>query len=136
MELRSYQPGDFRQIKQLLIKCKLFDKSYDTKGKLDRKKPRDSIIVADDNGCIVGCIFYTWDNWDSSLYRLAVNKRYRNRGIGTRLLEEAEKRLKKRGADVSSSRIHVRNKTALKFLRKHGYHGSWGPYWGLEKKLR
>lgn len=135
MKLRSYQPSDYKQVKQLLIKCKLFDKSYDKKGKFDRKKPKGSIIIADDNNKVIGCIFYTFDGWDSSVYRLAVMPACRKQGIGSKLLMEAEKRLKKKGADVSSLRVHVRKKTALKFLRKRGYYGNWGPYWDLEKKI-
>jgi ribosomal protein S18 acetylase RimI-like enzyme len=117
------------------MECNLFDKSYDTKGKLYRKKPRGSIAVAEDGGKIIGCVFYTWDGWDSSIYRLAIAKKYRNMRIGTKLLEEAEKRLKRKGADVSSLRIHIKNKKAIEFFRKHGYYGRWGPYWDLEKKL-
>ena len=80
----------------------MFDKSYYTKEKLKNKEPDGSIIIADVNGKIVGCIFFTWDGWDSSLYRLAVHPDYRKQGLGTKLLEEAENRLKKLGADVAS----------------------------------
>lgn len=135
MLIKSYKPADYEQLKQLLVTCELFDKSYDTKEKLKNKKPEGSIIVAEDNGKIVGCIFFTWDGWDSSLYRLAVHPDYRKHGLGTKLLEEAENRLKHLGADVASLRVHVNNKEAKEFFRKRGYSGNWGPYWEIEKKL-
>lgn len=134
MKLCNYRLSDYRQLKQLLIRCDLFDKSYDTKKKLDSKKPRGSIIIAEEKA-IIGCVFFTWDNWDSSIYRLAVHPKHRNKGIGIDLLEEAERRLKKKGADVSSLSVHVKNKAAIKFFRKRRYKGRWGPYWDLEKKL-
>ena len=135
MEIRSYVPSDYDQLKQLLITCNLFDNSYDTRDKLRNKTPEGSIIVAEDNGKIVGCIFFTWDGWDSSLYRLAVHPEYRKKGLGTKLLEEAENRLEKSGADAASLRVHVDNKEALKFFRKRGYSANWGPYWDIKRKL-
>lgn len=135
MEIRTYNPLDHEQLKQLLVTCDLFDKSYDTEEKLKNKTPEGSIIVAEDNDKIVGCIFFTWDGWDSSLYRLAVHPDYRKQSLGSKLLEEAENRLKALGADVSSLRVHVDNKEAIEFFRKRGYQGNWGPYWDIEKKL-
>lgn len=37
MEVRSYKPSDYEQIKFLLTTCELFDKSYDTEDKLKNK---------------------------------------------------------------------------------------------------
>lgn len=135
MRLRSYRPEDYKQLKQLLVKCGLFDKSYDKKSKLDSKSPRGSIIIAEDNDKVIGCIFYTFDGWDSSVYRLAVRASYRKMGIASVLLLEAERRLKRKGANVASLRVHVKNKAAISFFRKRGYKGHWGPYWDLEKRL-
>ncbi len=92
----------------------LFDKSYDSEEKLDRKKPRGSIILAIDKN-VIGCVMFTWDGWDSSICRMAVHPEYRKQGLGTMLLEEAERRLKKLGADVVSLRVDIRNKEAENF---------------------
>lgn len=135
MRIRSYKKDDYMQLKKLLMGCNLFDKSYDTKSKLDRKRPNGSIIVAVDTRKIVGCVFYTWDGWDSSIYRLAVHTDYRRRDIASVLLAEAEKQLKRKGAEVSSLRVNIKNIEAISFFRKRGYKGHWGPYWDLEKKL-
>lgn len=135
MKIRSYRQADYKELKNLLELCSLFDKSYDTEEKLKNKKPEGSIIVAEDGDEIVGCIFFTWDGWDSSIYRLAVHSDYRKEGLGSKLLEEAENRLKSIGADVVSLRVHVDNKDAEEFFRRRGYSGNWGPYWDIEKKL-
>lgn len=134
-KIRSYKPSDYKKVKELLILCNLFDKSYDTPKKFAKKKPKGSIIVAVDNSKVVGFVLFTWDGWDSSIYRLSVHPDYRKRGIGTKLLEEAEKRLKRLGADVTSLRVHVNNKEALEFFRKRRYRGEWGPYLDIEKKI-
>jgi len=135
MRIRNYRSRDYATVKKLLKLCGLFDKSYDKPEKFANKTPKGSIIVAEDKNMIVGFVLFTWDGWDSSLYRLAVHPDYRKKGLGTKLLEEAERRLKSLGADVASLRIHVSNKEAIEFFRKRGYSGNWGPYLDIEKKL-
>ncbi len=136
MRIRSYKPTDYDKVKLVLQRVDLFDKSYDTKTKFDSKKPKGSIIVAEDGNKTVGVIIYTWDGWDSSIYRLAVDPDYQNHGIGTRLLDEAESRLKKKGADISSLRVSTKNKRAQKFFKERGYKVvSSHPYLDMERKL-
>ena len=134
MKIRSYKPSDYSQVKKLWENAGAFDKSYDKKEKLDAKKPKGSIIVADGNGKIIGTIIYTWDNWDSSIYRFAVDPKYQGKGLGAKLLEEAEKRLKKHSADVSSLRTDAKNIKAQKFFKKHRYR-KVGHYFDFEKRL-
>ena len=59
MRIRSYKPSDYFQVTKLWKKVNTFDKSYDKKSKLDSKKPKGSVIVADDKRKIVGTIIYT-----------------------------------------------------------------------------
>ena len=107
----------------------------DKKEKLDNKKPDGSIIVAEESGKVIGIVFYTWDNWDSSIYRLAVDPDYWGKTIGTQLLCEAEKRLKASGADIASLRTHANNSKAQEFFKNSGYEVVGGPYIDMEKKL-
>ncbi len=134
MQIRDYQPSDYTQLINVLKQAALFDESYDTKQKLETKIPCGSIIVAEENEKIVGAVFFTWDNWDSSIYRLAVKPENRKQGIGTLLLEEAERRLRQHGADVSSLRTDADNEEIQEFFRKRGYRNV-GKYADMEKKL-
>ena len=136
MKIRNYKPEDYEELKKLLEICELFDKSYDKKEKFDNKKPKGSIIICEEDNKIIGCVIFTYDGWDSSIYRLAVHPDCRNKGVGNKLLKEAENRLKKLGADVCQLGFHVNNKKAEDFFRKKGYYGRWGPYIWVEKKLK
>ena len=56
-----------------------------------------ALIVAVDEGTIVGTVIAGWDGWRGTLYRLAVAPSHRRRGIATALVDEAERRLHARG---------------------------------------
>jgi len=58
----------------------------------------DALIVAVDEGAIVGTVIVGWDGWRGTLYRLAVAPTHRRRGIATALVDDAEQRLRRRGA--------------------------------------
>ena len=58
----------------------------------------DALIVATDDGAIVGSVIAGWDGWRGTLYRLAVAPTHRRRGIATALVDDAEQRLRRRGA--------------------------------------
>lgn len=57
-----------------------------------------ALVVAEEAGRVVGSVIAGWDGWRGSIYRLAVAPRYRRRGLGSRLLAEAERRMAERGA--------------------------------------
>jgi len=56
-----------------------------------------ALIVAVDDGTIVGSVIAGWDGWRGTLYRLAVAATHRRRGIATALVDEAEQHLRQRG---------------------------------------
>ncbi len=57
-----------------------------------------ALIVADDDGRLVGSVIAGWDGWRGSVYRLVVARSERRSGLGSRLLAEAESRLGAVGA--------------------------------------
>jgi ribosomal protein S18 acetylase RimI-like enzyme len=57
-----------------------------------------ALILAVDDGAIVGSVIAGWDGWRGTLYRLAVTPTHRRRGIATALVSEAEQHLQARGA--------------------------------------
>jgi ribosomal protein S18 acetylase RimI-like enzyme len=59
---------------------------------------RDALVVAEEDGTMLGTVIAAWDGWRGSIYRLVVDPSHRRSGVGRRLLEEGERRLHERGA--------------------------------------
>jgi ribosomal protein S18 acetylase RimI-like enzyme len=57
-----------------------------------------ALIVAEDDGRIVGSVIAAWDGWRATVYRLAVAPSHRRHGLGSRLLQAAESRFSAAGA--------------------------------------
>jgi ribosomal protein S18 acetylase RimI-like enzyme len=57
-----------------------------------------ALLVAESSGRIVGTVIAAWDGWRGSVYRIAVAPEYRRAGLGRRLLDAAEERLRRVGA--------------------------------------
>jgi ribosomal protein S18 acetylase RimI-like enzyme len=60
--------------------------------------PASDVIVAEDDGIIVGTLVAAWDGWRGNMYRLAVAADRRRHGIGRQLIAEGERSLLERGA--------------------------------------
>jgi ribosomal protein S18 acetylase RimI-like enzyme len=65
--------------------------------RLVREMP-GSLLVADDDGPLVGVLIAAWDGWRGNMYRLAVHPDHRRRGIALELVERGEQRLRGKGA--------------------------------------
>jgi ribosomal protein S18 acetylase RimI-like enzyme len=57
-----------------------------------------ALIVAEEDGSIVGSVIAAWDGWRGSIYRLVVAPSHRRRGLGRQLLGAADTRLATVGA--------------------------------------
>ena len=62
-----------------------------------------ALIVAEEDGEIVGSVVAGWDGWRGSIYRLAVASPHRRTGLGRSLLRAAEARL----AALGARRMHA-----------------------------
>src|SRR6266700_2382800 len=58
----------------------------------------DALIVAEEDGRLVGTVIAGWDGWRGNIYRLAVVPDRRGQGLGRRLVEHAVRRLRTDGA--------------------------------------
>ena len=124
IKIRPYRRSDYKQLQSLLIESGLFYEKIDSKKRIESKVEMDkkSILVATDGGKLIGSIFILDDRgWLAFVFHLAVDKRYRGRGVGSRLLLEAEKLLKMRGGHEVYLLIDVENMEVEDFYRKNGY---------------
>jgi ribosomal protein S18 acetylase RimI-like enzyme len=89
------------------------------------------MVVAEDNGKIVGCILFRIDtNPDDDIYKIRrfgyidemiVNEPFRRRGIGKKLLEHTIKELKSRDIDEVEIDVWEKNTIGQGFYKKHGF---------------
>jgi ribosomal protein S18 acetylase RimI-like enzyme len=82
---------------------------------------RDALVVAEEDGTIVGTVISAWDGWRGSIYRLAVDPSRRRMGVGRRLLDEAERRLHDRGAVRLSAIVVSTDFRATDFWNASGW---------------
>jgi ribosomal protein S18 acetylase RimI-like enzyme len=80
-----------------------------------------ALIVAENEGRIVGSIIAGWDGWRGSVYRLAVAPDYRRRGLGRHLLDAAENRLATIGARRLQATVVETDQRADGFWRASGW---------------
>ncbi|MFA5785438.1 MAG: GNAT family N-acetyltransferase [Actinomycetota bacterium] len=82
------------------------------------------LLIAEQDGQVVGTIIAGWDGWRASIYRLAVLPEYRRMGVARALLLEAERRLQAKGARRLSILVESHDTQAAAFwdsLASYGY---------------
>ena len=80
-----------------------------------------ALVVAEDHGELVGSVIAGWDGWRGSVYRLAVAPTHRRRGLGRRLLAEAETHLHSVGARRLGAIVVETEPAATGFWRAAGW---------------
>jgi ribosomal protein S18 acetylase RimI-like enzyme len=80
-----------------------------------------ALIVADAAGLVVGSVIAAWDGWRGSIYRLAVAPSHRRRGLGGRLVLEAQRRLAEDGARRLQAIVIETDAQATGFWRSTGW---------------
>ncbi|WP_250031404.1 GNAT family N-acetyltransferase [Paractinoplanes maris] len=81
----------------------------------------EALILAVDDGEIVGTVIAGWDGWRCHLYRLAVAPHRRRTGIGGRLLTAAEHRFRDLGGTRVDAMVLDANERAHGVWSAHGY---------------
>ena len=123
MQIRNYADADFPQLEQLLKDAGIYYGPLDKRDILRKKIEHDpeSIIVAEDNGKIIGTVFIIYDPWNSFVYHLGVHPDYRGQGLGNKLMDSAEGIFKTRGMNRPTLFIEEENQKAVEFYKKRGW---------------
>jgi ribosomal protein S18 acetylase RimI-like enzyme len=80
-----------------------------------------ALLVAEEDGLLVGTLVAAWDSWRGALYRLAVLPSQRRRGLALALVEAGERRLQALGAQrIALVALHDRE-DAVGFWAAPGY---------------
>jgi ribosomal protein S18 acetylase RimI-like enzyme len=95
----------------------------DELAELDKKIQRDPdlFLVAEVNGQIIGSVLGGFDGRRGMVYHLAVMDSYRKNGIGTLLMNELEKRMKRKGCIRSYLLVTHDNLDAIRFYENMGW---------------
>jgi ribosomal protein S18 acetylase RimI-like enzyme len=80
-----------------------------------------ALLVAEQEGRIVGTVLAGWDGWRGSMARLAVAPGTRRQGIGHRLVAAGEQRLRDCGARRINALVDASDDGVREMWRKAGY---------------
>ena len=105
MEIRTATDADIDAVLELWGAATVEPSDTDDADGLRALLARDphALLVAVDDGALVGSVIAAWDGWRGAMYRLAVLPSHRRRGIATALVTNAERRLRSCGA----RRLHL-----------------------------
>lgn len=138
VEIRAFSSEDYSSVKRILEETLLYDADLDTKSNLTRKiqDSPESVLVAEEKGTVIGVVYTIFDWWNSFIYRLAVDKKYQRKGVGSLLLAAAEHSLKAKGAtEVALWIKEAEIPNLLGYYKKHGYSASPRKHQCMWKKL-
>lgn len=124
IKYRLAQKKDFEAVLALENEC--FKEPYSRK-ELEyefNENPVNKIIVAEDDGMVIGFIDYLITFNSATIMQVAVTKNYRSIGIATQLLSEMENSFPKEIEDLVETitlEVRVSNKAAVNLYTKNGY---------------
>lgn len=127
MHIREFCfPDDYPEVESLWASM---DKGVrlgrsDTPEEIQKKIARDPdlfLVAAEEDGQIIGTVIGGYDGRRGLLYHLAVAASFRGRGIGSRLMDEIESRLRAKGCIRCYLMVLADNDEAIRYYEKHGW---------------
>jgi ribosomal protein S18 acetylase RimI-like enzyme len=80
-----------------------------------------ALLVAEQDGEIVGALIAAWDGWRGNMYRLAVRDGHRRKGIGLALTRAGEDYLRECGVNRVTALVAFDDEVAGGFWESAGY---------------
>jgi ribosomal protein S18 acetylase RimI-like enzyme len=126
VQLREFRyPEDFPQVGNLWesIEKGVHTGRSDTPDEIQKKLTRDPdlFLIAEENGQIIGSVIGGYDGRRGLVYHLAVHASFRGCGIGSRLMEELESRLRAKGCLRCYLLVTTDNEEGMRYYEKHGW---------------
>jgi ribosomal protein S18 acetylase RimI-like enzyme len=135
MLIRPFRLGDYSAITRIWQETGLDHSETESLNDLAKQLAWDSdlVMVAEQDGEVVGVVVGTIDGTRAYFHRLAVLPRKQGKGIGRKLVEAIEKRFKQRGVNRVLIMVNQDNPEVLPFYHSLGYEEQ--KYVTLSKKL-
>ncbi|MFI6295758.1 GNAT family N-acetyltransferase [Nonomuraea sp. NPDC050790] len=129
-EIRNSTLSDVQAVLDFWLEAAEGTDRHDSAAKVEALITRDpeALLLAEQDGKLVGTLIAGWDGWRAHLYRLAVHPSYRRRGIGSMLLAAAETRFATFGAFRADAMVLHDNILAHHTWTASGYthQAEWG----------
>ena len=123
LEIRPYAPSDEEDVVQLWTDCGLVVPWNNPYRDIQRKltvQP-DLFLVGCADGQIAATVMAGYDGHRGWINYLAVHPDHRRRGIGRRMMEEAEVRLRAAGCPKINLQVRSSNAAVIEFYRRIGF---------------
>jgi ribosomal protein S18 acetylase RimI-like enzyme len=126
VQIREFRfPEDYKQIFELwqAIEKGVHVGRSDTLAEIGKKIARDAdlFLVAESAGNIVGSVIGGFDGRRGLIYHLAVSPSFRGQGVGSRLMEEVESRLRTKGCLKCYLLVTVDNSEVEDYYLQRGW---------------
>jgi len=119
-------PADYKQVYDLWssIKTGVHISRSDTLQEIKKKIARDPdlFLVAEQENRIIGSVIGGYDGRRGLIYHLAVDAHFRGQGIGSRLMDEVEHRLRVKGCLKSYLLVTEDNLDVKNYYQKRGWY--------------
>ena len=126
MEIREFRyPDDLSRVLRLWrsiekgVNLGRSDKPAEIEKKLARDP--DLFLIAEEGEDIVGTVIGGYDGRRGLVYHLAVAAGHRGKGLGTRLMDMLESRLRARGCIRCYLMVTTDNQEAMQYYERHGW---------------
>lgn len=126
INIRAFRfPSDYESVYQLWesIEKGVHLGRSDTFAEIEKKIARDPdlFIVAESNGAVIGAVMGGFDGRRGLIYHLAVATSFRGMGIGSRLMDEVESRLRAKGCLKCYLLVTTDNPEAEGYYKHRGW---------------
>jgi ribosomal protein S18 acetylase RimI-like enzyme len=124
-KIRRLTAEDYDRLIELWTECRLPVKpeGRDSRAEIVRQLglPYVNFIAAESDGRVVGTVVASHDGRKGWVNRLAVDPAFRGRGLGRRLVREAEEWLEAQGLGIFACLIEDWNELSMELFQKLGY---------------
>jgi len=123
--IREFAPADYDRVMEIWTAGRLPVKPQgrDSRALMEKQVRQRNVmfLVAEADGRVIGTVLATHDGRKGWINRLAVDASRRRRGLGRRLVLEAERRLAEAGMEIFACLIEEENTVSMAVFESLGY---------------